>query len=115
MDRLIVKNFGPLKDINIELNRINLFIGENGSGKSALGKLLNILKNLSYEIKIEQKDFEDKLKSFGIIYLQKDTFIEYYIEDRLFIKFKNNQFELKKYKDTFRTNIKSLETYSRCG
>jgi predicted ATPase len=27
MDRLIVKNFGPLKEVNIELNRINLFIG----------------------------------------------------------------------------------------
>ena len=25
MDRLIVKNFGPLKDVDIELNKINLF------------------------------------------------------------------------------------------
>jgi hypothetical protein len=27
MDRLIVKNFSPLKDVDIELNKINLFIG----------------------------------------------------------------------------------------
>ena len=26
MERLIVKNFGPLKDVDIELNKINLFI-----------------------------------------------------------------------------------------
>jgi len=46
MDRLIVKNFGPLKDVDIELNKINLFIGENGSGKSVLAKIITIVLNL---------------------------------------------------------------------
>ena len=46
MDRLIVKNFGPLKDIDIELKEINLFIGENGSGKSVLGKTITIILNV---------------------------------------------------------------------
>jgi predicted ATPase len=45
MQRLTVKNFGPLKDIDIELKSINIIIGENGSGKSILGKLITILKN----------------------------------------------------------------------
>ncbi len=43
MYRLVVKNFGPLKDIDIELKKINLFIGENGSGKSVLAKLVTTL------------------------------------------------------------------------
>ena len=47
MQRLVVKNFGPLKDIDIELKPINLIIGENGSGKSVLGKLIAILKKSS--------------------------------------------------------------------
>ncbi len=33
MQRLVVKNFGPLKDIDIEFKSINIIIGENGSGK----------------------------------------------------------------------------------
>lgn len=42
--RLIVKNFGPLKDIDIELKNVNVFIGPQASGKSALAKLFTIFK-----------------------------------------------------------------------
>ena len=69
MDRLIVKNFGPLKDVDIELNKINLFIGENGSGKSVLAKLINILKNTN----ISREMFDD----YNINYLNEDTEIRY--------------------------------------
>jgi len=48
MFTLEVKNFGVLKDINIELNKTNLFIGENGSGKSVLAKLITIIKSFYY-------------------------------------------------------------------
>ena len=63
MDRLIVKNFGPLKDIDIKLNKINLFIGENGSGKSILAKLISILTSFEFE---DIEGFLKKLKSFQI-------------------------------------------------
>jgi len=43
MLKLIVKNFGVLKDIDIELNQTNLFIGDNGIGKSILAKLISSL------------------------------------------------------------------------
>jgi len=113
MDRLIVKNFGPLKDVDIELNKINLLIGENGSGKSVLGKLLNILKNLSHEINIQQKDFEGHLESFGISYIQENTFLQYFINDKLFIEFRENKFELKEYEDISKTNIQNLEKINK--
>lgn len=41
-ERLIVKNFGPLKDVDIELKDIMVFIGPQASGKSTLAKLLYI-------------------------------------------------------------------------
>ncbi len=74
MDRLIVKNFGPLKDVDIELNKINLFIGENGSGKSVLGKLLNILNGGD----VDRKLFAD----YYIDYLNKFTYIKYTSSDK---------------------------------
>jgi len=80
MDRLIVKNFGPLKDVEIELNKINLFIGENGSGKSVLGKLITILKNPMSNI--------DTFKSYNINYLNSDTYIKYVADNgRYFMEF----------------------------
>jgi len=85
MDRLIVKNFGPLKDIDIELNKINLFIGENGSGKSVLAKLivtiLNLIRDTSIKSKGQLEDtklLEDNLKKYHINFLSSKTYIHYF-------------------------------------
>ena len=40
MAQLIIKNIGPIKEINIELNKINVFIGPQSSGKSTISKIL---------------------------------------------------------------------------
>lgn len=47
MERLIVKNFGPIEQVNIEIPRLLVFIGEQASGKSTLGKLIYIFKRAS--------------------------------------------------------------------
>lgn len=39
MARLIIKNIGPIKHVDIELNKINVIIGEQSSGKSTIAKL----------------------------------------------------------------------------
>lgn len=44
-DRLIVKNFGPIKNVDIELRKVTVFIGEQASGKSVLAKLATLLSN----------------------------------------------------------------------
>jgi len=88
MDRLIVKNFGPLKDVDIELNKINLFIGENGSGKSVLAKLVTILT--SYNTKTKE-DFFKQIKYFKINYMTQKTEVIFYLDNK-------KNFELKKEK-----------------
>ena len=80
MERLIVKNFGPLKDVDIELNKINLFIGENGSGKSVLGKIVTIVLNSPFKAD-SKKSILQKFIDYGIGYIQEDTYIKYEIED----------------------------------
>ncbi len=44
-ESLIIKNFGPIKCIELpNLNRINVFIGESGSGKSTVMKVLAMMR-----------------------------------------------------------------------
>ncbi|CAA6816368.1 MAG: Unknown protein [uncultured Sulfurovum sp.] len=80
MERLIVKNFGPLKDVDIELNKINLFIGENGSGKSVLAKLIIIVFNSSF-YGSDKKKFLKFFMDYGIDYIQEDTYIQYKVNN----------------------------------
>ncbi len=86
MERLIVKNFGPLKDVDIELNRINLFIGENGSGKSVLAKIVTILLDFRER---DEKEILKKFSDYNIKFFSKETFIQLYITDELLVEIKN--------------------------
>lgn len=75
--KLIVKNFGPLKDIEIEVREMVAFIGAQASGKSTLAKLISILEDESFR-RDDNISFEEELKKYNIFnYLKKDTFISY--------------------------------------
>lgn len=41
MAKLIVKNIGPIKDVDIELKKLNVFMGPQGCGKSTLAKIIS--------------------------------------------------------------------------
>ena len=43
-ERLIVKSFGPVKDLDIIFKKVTLFIGDQGTGKSCLAKLFSMFK-----------------------------------------------------------------------
>ncbi len=88
--RLIVKNFGPLKNIDVELKNVNVFIGPQASGKSALAKLFTIfkaprkfLKDFDKNSAIDKseiylKAFKDTLEEYNIgSFLREDTEIEF--------------------------------------
>lgn len=40
-EKLIIKNFGSVKDAEIELKKVNIFIGPQGSGKSTVAKVIS--------------------------------------------------------------------------
>ena len=75
--KLIVKNFGPLKDINIEVREMVTFIGAQASGKSTLAKLISILENENFrrnsKITLEEELNKYNMKSF----LNDGTIINY--------------------------------------
>jgi AAA15 family ATPase/GTPase len=81
---LIVKNFGPIKDVTLNLKRFNVLIGEQATGKSTIAKLLAVCRYYSYIVPssfgfdLLPNDFDDGLSSWGINnYLSSKTHIEY--------------------------------------
>ena len=60
MQRIEVKNFGPLKDINLEIKDYMVFIGPQASGKSTLAKLIYFFW------KIEDKFRDETIPSYAI-------------------------------------------------
>ena len=55
MAKLRIKNIGPLRDIDIELNRINIFIGPQSIGKSTLAKLISFCNWLEKDCVLHQE------------------------------------------------------------
>lgn len=75
--KLIVKNFGPLKDIEIEVREMVTFIGAQASGKSTLAKLISILEDESFR-NDSKISFNEELKKYNIFsYLNQNTYINY--------------------------------------
>ena len=47
-EKLVVKNFGPIKEAELEIKKVTVFIGPQGSGKSTLAKLVAICKDKTF-------------------------------------------------------------------
>lgn len=60
MQRLIIKNIGPVSYVNIPINRVNVIIGKQSSGKSTIAKVLSFCLWLEKDIVAHQdKDYVD--------------------------------------------------------
>lgn len=68
MEKLIVKNFGPIIEIDIELKKTIVFIGNQSTGKSVLAKLISIFRDKKFILQIEN------LHHFFSLY-QLDSFV----------------------------------------
>jgi len=82
-EKLIVKNFGPIKHVELDIKKVNVLIGEQGTGKSALVRLLNHFtsKNFFFGHIIEsESEFEENFfnnANSEIKYISPDFQIEY--------------------------------------
>lgn len=55
MERLYIENFSCIKEVDIQINKINFLIGEQAGGKSVCAKLLYFFKDFPWEI-VNAKD-----------------------------------------------------------
>ncbi|MFH6994735.1 AAA family ATPase [Flavobacterium sp. FlaQc-48] len=94
--KLIVKNFGPLKDIEIEVREMVTFIGAQASGKSTLAKLISIFEDDDFR-RNSETTFESELRKYNIYsYLNQNTFIQYKNSEFVYpftLRFSSGKFE----------------------
>ena len=89
MTTIEIRNIGPIKEVKkISLNRINVFMGPQGSGKSTIAKIISfctwvekdVATNQSFSEYEENKTyFRERLESFHKIkgYFNSDSYIHY--------------------------------------
>ncbi len=96
MQRIVVKNFGPLKDIDLEIKDFMVFVGPNASGKSTLAKLIYAFRKLpeinqgqmiqqSYFMNFEESFFLDFEKEFLNLYFKGNFLIKFFYSKTLFV------------------------------
>lgn len=111
MKHLVIKNLGPIKDADIELNRFNVFVGPQSSGKSTIAKVMSTCEWVEKEVTTSLNEnaiedgasFRGLMESFhkmeGYFNVATATRIEYetdivrieYLGDVLKISLKNEQ------------------------
>lgn len=91
-EKLIVRNFGPIKEAEIDLKKVTIFIGEQAGGKSTLAKLVALVKENDCFFQ-PSRILSQGLDQYSIkTFLQKNTYIEYSNDDfSFFIKPTHNQ------------------------
>lgn len=68
--KIIIKNFGPIEDVEMEINDFAIFIGPQASGKSTIAKTVFFFLSLRDELfaiiskTLDTNKFEDTLKQF---------------------------------------------------
>lgn len=64
--RANIKNFGKIKEANIEINGITVIAGENNTGKSTVGKAVSCMYNAFHNLdaKVERERLKDIVRLF---------------------------------------------------
>ncbi len=85
MARLIIRNIGPIRNVDIELNKVNVFIGVQSSGKSTIAKIISFCWWLEKTVNKEDTLFYEgreayrRLQAYHHIqtYFREDSVIGY--------------------------------------
>ncbi len=117
MSRIKIKNFGPIKgglqdnDGWLDIKKVTLFIGNQGSGKSVIAKLISSFTWIEKALvrgDYDQKWFErrNRLKNQFLGYHR----LENYLNSNTIIEYEGEAYSIK-YKDEFLTIRETSDTY----
>ncbi|MEO8254059.1 MAG: AAA family ATPase, partial [Flavobacterium sp.] len=105
MEKLIVKNFGPIKEAEIDLTKYVVFIGDTSTGKSVLAKLISIFRDFTTILNNNSDDFD---KDLDFDYHLKNYNIDFNIDETI-ISYSDENFEFL-FQHKILTLIKDIKT-----
>ncbi len=105
-ERLVIKNFGPIKSVDLELGKMTVLIGEQATGKSTIAKVLAVCRYFSYICNVELDNnsfgnhFVEGLETWGLRDLiNTNSIIRYYCNDyEILVHYENENREKVNYK-----------------
>ncbi len=83
MAHIVIKNVGPIKEVELDLNKINVFMGPQSSGKSTIAKIISYCswyeKNVILTSKMTKNFYEELLEFHNLEdnYFSEASHIEY--------------------------------------
>lgn len=114
MNKLVLKNVGPIRYIDIPLNKINVFIGPQSSGKSTIAKIVSFCswleKNSERTDSLALKGLVSELERFhrlegffsensSILYVGDNVVVAYNIDEPLALPERFNDCNVSHYKE----------------
>lgn len=107
MEHLIIRHFGPVKDIKVDILPLTIFIGTQGGGKSTVSKVLTICRDMNWILAMLNNKVDDLMIPFV-----KFGIAEYFNDDTI-ICYKHNSegvsYEIKYGESGFEINSLSIE------
>jgi predicted ATPase len=105
MAKIIIRNVGPIKEAEFDLNKVNVFMGPQSSGKSTIAKIISYCDWVEKDVATSQSlktyqdnktHFRDHLVNFHKIkgYFRDDSFI-YYKSEVIEIKWEKQLCDIK--------------------
>ncbi len=83
MNTITIRNVGPIKDVTLDLNKVNVIMGPQSSGKSTIAKTISYCQWVEKRFILDgefEYDFSDQFIEFhrvSKVYFSKDSLIEY--------------------------------------
>lgn len=93
-----IRNFGPIKDVEIVVKPLTIFIGESGSGKSTILKVLSmfrwIYKRVNLHSYLAQSDVKRNRLVFRIKSMMKNSGLDEYLSQATEIDYERGSYKI---------------------
>lgn len=108
-ETLHIKNFGPIKEVNLALGKVNVLIGDQGTGKSTVSKVYAFLHDLlghnEYLTNTLKPNISSVYKKYQLEeYFNSESYILFTLEKVFKIEYVNNKFDIEISRDFFYKN-----------
>ena len=138
MQKIEIRNFGPIKELNLDIKDFSILIGPQASGKSTVAKTIFFFKSLNDDLvkyfieSVEKNDFSKSIGTYAKSIRQKyldyfgasthlnELHLKYYYTERIWIsitietnhKYITPNFS-EQFKDEFKNLVKEATDFSR--